>query len=118
MELIFEKLKVYWKAIDFSEQVHRITEDFPSRENFGISSQFRRAAFSAPLNIAEGAGRETLPDRRHFYTIGRSSLFECIPIIELAKRLGYISDQKAVLLRKECQELTKMIRALIRNLKS
>jgi len=36
---------------------YRLTESFPSSETFGLSSQLRRSAVSAPSNITEGASR-------------------------------------------------------------
>jgi four helix bundle protein len=116
MGFSFEKLKVYQKSLDFAESVCRITDEFPSREQFGISSQWRRAATSISLNIAEGAGRETKPDRKRFYIMARSSLFENIPLIEISRRLSLLSGQKAKSLRENCEELSKMLRGLIKSL--
>ena len=51
----FEKLDVYQKSLVFVNRVYEITERFPQLEQFGLGSQFRRAAVSIPLNIAEGS---------------------------------------------------------------
>jgi hypothetical protein len=50
----FRKLKVWDKAHRLILQVYRITNSFPSDEQFGLTVQLRRAAASVPTNIAEG----------------------------------------------------------------
>jgi len=52
----FEDLKLYQKALDFVDTTCKITEDFPNNENFGLTSQYRRASTSIDLNTAEGSG--------------------------------------------------------------
>jgi four helix bundle protein len=47
-------LRVYQDSLDFSKKVYRLTKICPKDEAFGITSQFRRAASSIPVNIAEG----------------------------------------------------------------
>ena len=79
----FEKLEVYKKAKAFNKSVScllsgknvdRVTHD-----------QLRRASFSIMLNIAEGSGRFTKPDKRNFYIIARGSAFECVAIFDYLK---------------------------------
>ena len=55
----FEKLEVWQKAIEFADDVYRITKVFPSDERFGLTNQMRRAAVSISSNIAEGTTRNT-----------------------------------------------------------
>ena len=50
----FQDLLVWQKAHRFVLEVYRLTEDFPKREIYGLTSQLRRAAVSIPANIAEG----------------------------------------------------------------
>jgi four helix bundle protein len=67
-------LLVWHRAIALVEKVYRLTESFPKYEQFGLSSQLRRAAISVPANIAEGAARSTRKDLLHFLVIARGSL--------------------------------------------
>jgi four helix bundle protein len=116
MTFEFEKLSVYQKALDFVDKVYQITNEFSRADGFEISSQFRRAALSIPLNIAEGTGRDTSGDRRRFYMTARSSVFECIPLIEICLRRNLITSEQANTLREHCEELSKMIYGLMSSL--
>ncbi len=49
----FEELRVYQKSLDFVDEVYKITKEFPNDERFGLTTQYRRAAQSIALNIAE-----------------------------------------------------------------
>ena len=62
----YHKLEVWKRAHLLTLRVYRFTTRFPSDERFGLVTQMRRAAASAPLNIAEGAGRPTAGDYARF----------------------------------------------------
>ena len=50
----FQDFIVWQKAHQFVLEVYRFTEKFPPKEQYGLTSQLRRAAISIPANIAEG----------------------------------------------------------------
>ena len=58
----YKELKVWQKSYQLCLEVYRITKKFPKDEQYGLTSQIRRAAVSVPSNIAEGYGRKTTPD--------------------------------------------------------
>ena len=64
--------------------------NFPKRTMYGLGVQIRRAAVSVPSNIAEGFGRETDKDFRHFLSIARGSFYETKTQLELAESLGFL----------------------------
>jgi four helix bundle protein len=72
----YQDLLVWQRSMDIAEQIYRITERLPDKERWGLISQMRRAAVSVPANIAEGYGRQSTGDYRHFLSIGRGSLSE------------------------------------------
>ena len=110
----FEKLTVYKKAKEFNISVFNLIKN--SNYDFSINRQLRRAALSIMLNIAEGSGRRTNPDKSRFYTISRGSVFECAAIIDLLKEL-YIDDNEQLQKHTvKLEELSKILFALIRNL--
>lgn len=53
----FEGLEVYQRSRKLARKVYQLTSDWPKEFLYDISSQFRRAAISILLNIAEGSGR-------------------------------------------------------------
>lgn len=76
----FEKLQVYQKAKDFNVEVQKLLDKCNLEKH--VHSQLHRAAFSIMLNIAEGSGRFTKPDKRNFYVIARGSVHECAALLD------------------------------------
>lgn len=72
-----------------------------------------RASTSIALNLAEGNGRRSKADRRHFFYIARGSLYECLPLLEFFRRTGVISNSQSDQLKIDIEEISKMINALI-----
>ncbi len=75
-----ENLQVYQKAVDFADHVLAATEQFPRGYRF-LADQLNRASVSIAANLAEGNGRFTKPDRKHFFGIARGSILECLPLL-------------------------------------
>jgi|SRR3989344_1514723 len=111
----FEKLIVYQEALDTANDIYIITQSWPKSEIFGLTSQIRRATVSISLNIAEGSGR-TKKDFRHFLDIARVSCYECIPLIELAKRQELLLQDQFNSLYDRYSSLARKISALKRSI--
>ncbi|MDX1772504.1 MULTISPECIES: four helix bundle protein [Flavobacteriaceae] len=111
----FEDLQVYQKAMDFGEVVNAFVKDFPNHELFGLSSQFRRAADSIALNIAEGYPGSDAQFVKHI-NHAIYSANECVSCSTKAKRRSYISFEKDEENRKLISELTKMLSSLRRKI--
>jgi four helix bundle protein len=111
----FENLQIYKKSMGFINRAYEITRDFPREEAFGLTSQFRRAALSIALNVAEGSGRLKELDKRRFYEIARASVFECVPIMEVSKTQGYINEGDRKELYEICSELGRMLTGLMKS---
>ncbi|HAQ71682.1 MAG TPA: four helix bundle protein [Flavobacteriales bacterium] len=110
----FEKLTVYLKAKDFNKKVNVFLSN--STLDRTTNDQLRRASFSIMLNIAEGTGRFTKPDKRNFYVISRGSVFECVAIFDYLKDIGSISEEAFDQFYAELEELSKMLFGLIKQL--
>ena len=80
------------KAMDFAVNVYELTRNFPQEELYALTSQLRRAAFSAPSNIAEGAAGRTRQQFSNYLSNAIGSLNEIDTQLELALRLGYLTE--------------------------
>lgn len=112
-----EKLDVWKKAIDFVEVVYKATETFPRAEQFGLTSQIRRAAVSVAANIAEGAGRNSTKEFAHFLSNAQGSASELETELLIAYRLGYLRDEVYSQMRSDLESIGRMIVGLSRSLK-
>ena len=110
----FEKLDVYQKAKKFNKSVTIFLST--SKVDKTTKDQLRRASFSIMLNIAEGSGRFTNPDKRHFYVIARGSAFECVAIFDYLKDMDMISDIAFKQYYSFLEEISKMLFAMIKGL--
>lgn len=107
----FEDLQVYQKAMDFGEIVDILVKDFPNHQLYALSSQFRRAADSIALNIAEGYPGSDAQFVKHI-NHAIYSANECVSCSTKAIRRKYINFEKDEENRRLISELTKMMSSL------
>ena len=112
----FEQLQVWQQARIMAKEVYNLTEQFPSREQFSLAQQMRRAAVSVMSNIAEGQGRFTPKDFRNFLFMSRGSLMEVQSCLILSLDLGYTDHDAAAACYKHCNEIGRMLNGLITSL--
>ncbi|HUX02931.1 MAG TPA: four helix bundle protein [Phycisphaerae bacterium] len=115
MTFAFEKLLVYQKAVAFADAVCSLTRGFP-RGYFFLADQVNRAALSIAANIAEGNGRFTKADRKHFFGIARGSVQECVPLLELGVRQKLLEAERHQELKANLEEIARMLSGLIKGL--
>lgn len=115
MPFMFEKLQVYQKAMTFIDDAATLIESFP-RGYSHLADQLGRASLSIATNLAEGNGRFTKADRRHFFTIARGSTQECVPLLELAARRGLLDPDPHAAMKVRLEEIGRMISGLINGL--
>src|SRR5690242_5705413 len=65
----FRSLRVWQAGMDLVESCYRTSQSFPKAEQFGLTSQLRRAAISITSNLAEGYGRHSQADFARFVDI-------------------------------------------------
>lgn len=117
MSFKFEKLIVWQKAVHLSDKVDALTKKFPKEEVYILTSQFKRAADSVSLNIAEGSTGQTNPEFRKFLGYALRSDIEVVACLYLAKRREYISEEEFNEIYSFCEEILVMINALRNSLK-
>ena len=107
----FEQLEVWQAAHKLVLNVYQLASHLPSDEKFGLVSQMRRAAVSAPANIAEGLKRRGRPDKVHFYNIAQGSLEELRYYFILCRDLGHPINYES--LRVQADAAGRMLTGLI-----
>ncbi|WP_346859533.1 four helix bundle protein [uncultured Draconibacterium sp.] len=103
----FESLDLYKKSLDYIDFVYDLITLFPKDERFELSSQYKRAAISIALNVAEGYG-ESIPLAIKYLKTVRGSVRECLGCSTIAFRRNYINEKKYNESRALLTELSKM----------
>ena len=88
----YKNLIAWQKSHEMALSVYKISENFPKKEMFGLTSQIRRACLSVPTNIVEGYNRKSKKEFAHFIDIALGSLAETQYLSEFAVAIGYIGD--------------------------
>lgn len=114
----FEDLLVWKQDMSLVKNIYFITHKFPRNEQFGITSQLRRAGLSVPLNIAEGHARDSRKEYLRFLSISAGSLAEVRTLLILSVDLGYITSEAASPAMELQDKTLKMIRNLQKKLRS
>ncbi len=112
----FKDLKAWQHAETLAVLSHQAIKRLPPHEADALADQWRRAAYSVALNIAEGASRRGSKEFRRFLTIARSSLDEIEGIVSLAAALGYFRREELAKLEAVRDECAKTVYGLLRKL--
>jgi four helix bundle protein len=98
-----------------AEGVYRLTTRFPREEVYGMAAQIRRAAVSVAANTAEGYGRDNSGSFVQFLRMSQGSLKEVETHLALSMRVNLAGSPEVDPLLRQCDELGKMLRSLIRS---
>lgn len=110
----FEHLDVWQNARRLVRKIYETTETFPPTEQFGLSSQIRRAAVSVASNIAEGTTCASDKDKLRFLEITYGSLMEVFCQLRLASDIGYLGNEAFAELTPSIIEISKQLSGLRR----
>ena len=117
MDFGFKKLIVWQKAIAYSIKVLKLTESIRKGKGyFKLVEQVESSADSVPSNIAEGKGRFSKKEFKHFLYISRGSLYESVSQLNALNGLGLISDSNLEELEKDALEIAAMLKGLINSI--
>jgi four helix bundle protein len=111
MTLEHTKLDVYQRALDLLELLDQLIEQLPAGRAH-LKDQLDRAGTSIVLNIAEGAGDFSWPDKQRFYRMARRSATEAAAIVDILER----RRQAPEALRSAIQELIARVVSMLTRL--
>ena len=111
-----EELDVFKLSHASTLEVFEITKSFPEEEKFGLISQMRRAAYSIPMNLMEGAHRLGSKEYRQFVGIAKGSAGEIKYQLLLVKDLRYISEDRYSTLKQKYERVSQMLTKLAKSL--
>jgi four helix bundle protein len=113
----FKEIVAWQKAHAFVVMVYRTCASFPAYEQYGLRSQFQRAAVSIAANIAEGYRKDGLADKLRFLNISQGSLEECRYYILLSYDLSYIDVNVYNNMNQSIEEVSRLLNAYYKGIK-
>jgi len=113
----FKDLAVWQRAVQLTVAVYKLTSSFPPSEQFGLTSQMRRAAVSVASNIAEGYGRATTGEYLQFLGHARGSNCEIQTQLIISRELGFDSEQLEKQAESLSGEVSRMLVAMMNKLR-
>ena len=108
-QLSHESLDVYQLSLKFHLGVMAL---LPKRSSPTLRDQLERASTSIILNIAEGAGRRTTPDRRRHFVIAQGSIYECAAILDILRLRKIVQPSRCVAARNYAVRIAQMLAKL------
>jgi len=114
----FRSLKVWEKAHHLTLEAYQATGPFPREEQYGLTSQIRRASASISANIAEGCGRGSDAELGRFLLIAMGSASELEYHLLLARDLGFLAEQSHDRLHADVTEVKRMLATFVKKLRA
>jgi len=111
-----EELDVFKLSHSLAIEVFEITKSFPEEEKFGLISQMRRAAYSIPMNLMEGAHRLSSKEYRQFAGIAKGSTGEIKYQLLLVRDLKFISELTYSIVLGKYERVSQMLTKLVKSL--
>lgn len=109
----FKDLECWKKGRELRIKISILVKKFPAEEKYKLSSQITQASRSITNNMAEGYGRFTYSDTRHFFIQARGSVTETIDHLIIAFDENYISQEELTELEIMSESVFKLINGYI-----
>jgi len=116
MTTIYKDLETWQASMSLVTACYAATRALPRSEQFGLTSQLRRAAVSIPSNVAEGACRRSDRAYLNHVAIALGSHAELETCIEIALRLGYLTPLTLAPLSEVCTRAGQLLNGLYRSI--
>jgi four helix bundle protein len=88
----YERFDAWKMAHRLALEVYRVSDVWPLQERYGITAQIRRAALSAPTNIAEGSAKRGPRELRRYLDIALGSLSEVSYLLRFSRDRGILQE--------------------------
>ena len=111
-----EELDVFKLSHEMTLAIYRATKVFPEEERYNLVSQMRRAAYSVPMNLAEGANRLNRKEFRQYVGVAKGSCAEVKYQLVLSKDLGYLNSNTFEELYGNYERISQMLTKLAKSL--
>ena len=111
----FEKLEVYQVVKTQNLKALTLISQSASIDIY-IKDQWKRASIGILLNLAEGTGRMSVQDKKHYYTMARGSVFECAAILDLLHGMKIVEEEIYGELYAGYEQCSKMLLAMYRSM--
>jgi len=117
MRFRFQNFPVYNDIRKFIKDIFSITSKFPTKYQYDLGSQIRRAIISILLNLAEGSGRDSDKDFNRFILIGLGSIYEVVAGLDIALDNELISKEEYQKLYEKAESIKKQLGGLSKTLR-
>jgi four helix bundle protein len=119
MPFSFEELEVYQKAVDFAVSVIDVVDQLDTpQKHYRLIEQLEASSTSVAANIAEGSGRFSKKEFKHFLYISRGSLYETVARLQILRKKNWVNEADYVGLYSQAEEISKMLSGLIKSIKT
>ena len=109
----YKELVVWQKSMDLVCEIYKLTKKLPKEETYGLINQLQRAAVSIPSNIAEGQFRNSTKEFVQFLSFAKGSVAEVDTQLQICTRLDYLLTDDVQCALSLCDEIGRMLNALI-----
>lgn len=118
MAFRFQGFRVYIEARKFIGDIFKITSKFPKDEQFGLTSQLRRAAVSIALNVAEGSDRGSDKEFNRFIRMSMASVNEVVAALDISLDNKYLDKNNYETLISQAERIVKQLSSFSKKLKT
>jgi four helix bundle protein len=110
----FEKLDVYSHLRNLNKEVLKFLFSNNQIDPY-LKDQWKRATLGAAVNLAEGVGRISDADKKHFFTIARGSIFESVSLMHIVSDVGQMNEAEFNSFYNQYETVSKMLLGLYRS---
>ncbi len=109
-------MPIWQNSMDIAVKIYELSDHFPKKEDYGLTSQIRRSALSISANIAEAYGRYHIKDKINFYYYARGSATETQSHLIYCQKVKYMNHESVDKLINELEEICKSLNKIIKAL--